>query len=163
MKFFRRGSSAAHFVPTISNTAAPTVAQITAGVDISAAIASITGFETAPNRITDAVMKYAQEQQTTGPLTPQDASMILLEDDGTGSDSDSTDRQDAYDALEEGATGYIVFFPNHTGITATKDAEVWPVEVSARNRSWSLDTETARYNVAFAITGSAVKDAVIAA
>lgn len=163
MKFFRRGSSAAYLVPTIADPANPTVAEITAGQELSAAIVTISGFETSPNRINDAVMKYAQEQQTTGPTTPQDASMVLLEDNGTGSDADSVVRQDAYDALVDGATGYIVFFPNHQDITATKDAEVWPVEVSARNRDWSLDTQTSRYNVAFSITGSADKNAVIAA
>lgn len=163
MMFFRRGKSAAIYCPTIADPAAPTSAEITAGVDISRAVNSITGFETSPNRINTAVMAHAQELQSNGPTTPQDASMVLIEDDGSGSDDDSTARQDAYDTLEDDVTGYIVFVPKGTSAPATTSVEVWPISVAARNRSWSLDTETARYNVAFSISGVAVKDAVVAA
>ena len=163
MLFFRRGKSGAIFCPTIADKAAPTVAEITAGTPIGRAVATITGFETSLNRINQPVMAYAEELQVDGPQTFTDASMVLLEDDGTGSDDDSTERTAAYTALVEGASGYIVLVPKSAAApAAATKVEVWPVKVGARNRSWSLDTETARYSVQYAIAGSPEKDAVVA-
>lgn len=163
MLFFRRGKSGAIFVPTIADKAAPTVSEITAGTAIGRAVATITGFETSLNRINQAVMAYSQELQVDGPQTFTDASMVLLEDDGTGSDADSVERTAAYTALVEGASGYIVLVPKTAAApTSTTKVEVWPVKIGARNRSWSLDTETARYSVQFAISGAPNKAAVVA-
>lgn len=164
MLFFRRGRSASHFCPTLADPNAPKLAtEITAGTELSAAVAAIAGFETTLNRINQPVQKYAQEVQVDGPQQFQDASMTLLENDGSGVDADSVARDEAYAVLEEGATGYLVLHPTKAaGFTVGDEVEVWPVKVGARNRSWAMETETARYVVQYAITGPPIKDAVIA-
>lgn len=164
LMFFRRGKSSAVFVPLVADTTLATVslAELAAGTNLSKAVASIAGFETTLNRINQPVMAYAEELQIDGPQTFADASMTLLEDDGTGADGDSTARQDAYDALEEQSTGYIVLAPRKAGALIAADLiEVWPVRVGARNRGWGLETEAARYVAQFAITGPPNKDAVV--
>lgn len=164
LMFFRRGKSSARLVLTIANKAAPTAAELTAGTDLSKAVAAIAGFETTLNRINQPVMAYSEELQIDGPQTFADASMTLLEDDDTGVDGDSVARVAAYTALDEGTSGYIVLAPKKAGaLVATDDCEVWPIRVGARNRGWGLETEAARYVVQFAITGPPEKDAVVAA
>lgn len=164
LMFFRRGKSSARLVLTIANKAAPTVAELTAGTDLSKAVAAIGGFETTLNRINQPVMAYAEELQIDGPQTFADASMTLLEDDGTGADADSVAREAAYVALDEQTTGYIVLAPKKAGaLVALDDCEVWPIRVGARNRGWGLETEASRYVVQFAITGAPEKDAVVSA
>lgn len=163
MQFFRRGKSGAILVPTISNTSAPTVAELTAGTPISAAVIGLTGFETALNRVNTPVMKYATELQTRGPKTLGEASITLMEDDGTGSDADSTERQDAFDALEEDSAYYLVLIPNKTTAPAATVVEIWKIQSGGQNRDWSLGADTARYTVPVAITAQPVKDAVVAA
>lgn len=162
MMFFRRGKSGCIVCPTVADLAAPTVAELAAGTPIGRAVNTISGFETSLNRINTAVMAHAQELQTDGPQTFADASMVLIEDDGTGSDDDSVERQDAYDALIDGTTAVLVFIPKATSATTGTEVETWPVKVGARNRSWSLDAETARYTAQFAITGAPEKAAVVA-
>ena len=45
-EYFRRGTSKIHFAPTISNTAAPTQAELnTSGEDLTGQIADVSGFE----------------------------------------------------------------------------------------------------------------------
>lgn len=162
LMFFRRGKSSARVVLVCANPAAPTAAELAAGTDLSAAVAAIGGFETALNRINQPVMKYAEELQIDGPQTFADASMTLLEDDGTGADADSTARQDAYLALDEQSTGWMALAPKKGGtLIAGDDVEMWPFRVGARNRGWGLETEASRYVVQFAITGKPEKDAVV--
>lgn len=163
MMFFRRGKSGCILCPTVADLSGPTVAEIAAGTPIGRAVNTISGFETSLNRINTAVMAHAQELQTPGPQPFVDASMVVIEDDGTGTDDDSVERQDAYDALVDGTTGVLVFIPQSTTAVAGTVVETWPIEVGARNRSWSLDAETARYGVQYAITGTPVKDAVVVA
>lgn len=162
MQFFRRGKSGAWLVLTIADPSAPTATEIAAGTKLSQALTAIAGFETTLNRVNTPVMAYQTELQTDGPRTFGDASMTLMEDDGSGTDSDSVARAAAYTALAEGTTAYIVFTPKTTAATTAAKAEVWPIKIGAKNRSWSLDVETARYTVQLAITGSEHKDVAIA-
>lgn len=164
LMFFRRGKSSAILCPTVAgfDDAEITVAELTAGVNLSKAVTAIAGFETTLNRINTPVMAYAEELQSDGPQTFADASMTLVEDDGTGTDGDSVARKAAYIALDEQATGIMALAPKKAGaLIAGDDVELWPVRVGARNRGWGLETETARYVAQFAVTGSPQKDALV--
>lgn len=160
MQFFRRGKSSALFVPTISNTSAPTQAEITAGTDLSKAVTAIENFDTSTARIAQAVLAYVQNLQIDGEQTFGDAALTILEDDGTAG-GDSTVYAAANTALAELATGYIILASN--GTAATKKVEVWPVKVLTKNRQWSLDNEMAKKVVQLAVTAIPVKDATAAA
>lgn len=160
MRYFRRGVSSAIFVPTLASQSAPTVAEIGAGTDLSAAVNSITGFTTQTSRISEPVLKYKQNPQTDGEQTFGDAAMKLMEGDGVAG-PDEAALAAAYTALADDATGYIILAPGAT--TAGKKVEVWPVKVGANNRDWSLDNTYAKYDAAFAITGTPSKNATVAA
>ena len=160
MQYFRRGRSKALLVPTIADQDHPTVAELGAGTDLSAAVTAIAGFDTSTSRISQAVLAHKQNVQIDGEQTFGDATITLLEDDGT-SGGDSVAIAAAYTALVEDATGYIVLAPTSTA--ATKKVEVWPVKIGAKNRQWSLDNEMAKYAVAFAITGAPSKAATVTA
>lgn len=160
--FFRRGRSSAWFVSALASESSPSAATINAGTHLSAAVADITGFATELNRVEVPVLKYATAPQVDGPQTLGDATLVLIEDDGTGSDSDSTDRVNAFTALAEAVTGFIVLFPTTQTPVSGAKCEVWPIRVGARNRSWALDVEGARYSCQLAITKVPTKNAVCA-
>ncbi len=161
--FFRRGKASAWFVASLASETAPSAATVNAGTHLSAAVADIAGFATELNRVEVPVLKYAVAPQVDGPQTLGDATLTLIEDDGTGSDQDSLDRNAAFVALAEQVTGYIVLFPTTQVPASGAKCEVWPIRVGARNRSWSLDVEGARYTAQLAITGNPTKNAVCAA
>lgn len=160
MKFFRRGVSTATFVPTIADTSAPTQAEVTAGTPLSKAVATIDGWDFANSRISQPVLAYKFSPQIDGEQTAGDASMTLLEDDGT-TDVDSSALAAAYTALTDGASGFMVLAP--VGTASGKKVEVWPIKVLGNNRVWSTDNAMAQYKVDFAVTNPPVKNATMGA
>lgn len=161
--FFRRGKSNAWFLSALAGGAGPTLAEITAGVELSAAIAGMQGWETTLNRIQQPVLKYAQDYQVDGPQQFGDAQMTFLDDDGTGSGADITARAAVSTAMVEQATGWVVLSPRKlTPIAGTK-VHVFPSKIGARNDAFSLDAELARYVIDWAITGAARKDVAVLA
>jgi len=161
--FFRRGTTGVRWVPTIVDITSPTAAEITAGVDLGPALASMEGFETQLNRINQALLKYKQEVQIDGPQQFGDAKITLIEDDGTGATGDDLARKTIYTALVEQATGFIVINPTAQTFLAAAKCEVWPARIGSKNRSFSLDAEPARYVVELAISGAQEKNAVVGA
>lgn len=160
--FFRRGKSGIYFVTTLTSTTAPTVTQIVAGVKLDKALADITGFDTQLNRIATAVWDSNQDIQSDGPQQLGDASMVMIDDDGVGSDAASVARQAVKAAMVEQATGFIVICPTIKTPVATSKVLVFPVKIGAVNVGLTLDAQTARYTVQYAITDAIVKDAVAA-
>lgn len=161
--YFRRGKSNAWLLPAISGAAGPTLAEITAGTELGGVIAGISGFETTLNRVQQPTLKYAQDFQVDGPQQFGDAQMIILDDDGVGSDAESVERQTASTVLQEQTTGYIVLSPRKTTPIAGTKVHVFPQKIGARNDAFTLDTEVARYRVDYAITGAARKDVLVLA
>lgn len=160
-KFNRRGKSKIYFVPTLTSTTSPSIAQITAGTYLGKGLREMSGFETQTSRISEPVMDSKVNPQIDGEQTFGDASMVLIESDDTTTDPDTTELQAAYAALADGALGYIVAAP--VGLTATKKCEVWPVSIGANNRRWSTDNEFAKYGVSFAVLSAPNKNATLAA
>lgn len=160
MRYFRRGVSSAIFVPSLADPNAPTVAELAAGTDLSAAVNSITGFTTDTSRISEPVLAYKQNPQMDGEQTFGDAGMKLMEGDGVAG-GDETVLAAAYAALVDDAAGYMVLAPGSTA--SGKKVETWPIKVGANNRDWSLDNTFAKYDVAFAITGQPKKNATVSA
>src|SRR3954471_21382689 len=130
-KHARRGKAKYYFVPTLTSLTNPSIAEINAGTYLGKALRTMTGFETNTSRISEAVMHSMVSPQITGEQTFGDAQMVLLEDDGTTTDPDSSDLAAAYAALADGALGYIVAAVY--GLTSTKKCEVWSVQIGANN------------------------------
>ena len=151
-KFFRRGVSKIHFVPTVANLAAPSRAEITAGDDISSAVAEISGFMLTNSPIPTPNLADEFTSQIGGEDTVADSSFMLYDDDTS---------ETVRDALAKGTTGYVVLMPY--GDTPTKRCEVWPVTVIGFNDEWTTGNDPARSNVGFAVTGVPEQDAVVPA
>lgn len=161
--FMRRGKSATLIAATLADPDNPTLPEIAAAEEISAAVIALEGFETTVNRINQPVQKYAQELQIGGPQQFQDVSILLAEDDGVGSDADSVERQAAKTALVEGATVYAILSPRSATVAAATKVHVWPVKVDAVNPSFALDAEAARYRAVLSVQSPPSKEVAVVA
>lgn len=162
--FFRRGKSEVVLVLTISNPAAPTVAEIAAGVPFSNVIAAMSdGWKVALNRISQEVLGQQQDRQVDGPVQPGDASMSLLDDDGTGSDVDSVYAQAVSTAMVKNTSGYVVISPKTKTIIAGTKVHEYPIKIGARNDDMGLQAQPARYDVDFIITGEVRQSVAVVA
>jgi hypothetical protein len=162
--YFRRGKSEVVLVLTIANPAAPTVAEIGAGVPFSNVVAALSdGWKVALNRVSQEVLGSQQDRQVDGPIQPGDASFSLLDDDGVGSDADSVYAQAVSAAMVIGTSGYVVISPRTKSLVATKKVHVYPIKIGQRNDDMSLATQPARYDVDFVITGEVKQSVAIAA
>lgn len=159
--FFLRGQSAARWLPTVASASAgPTLAEWTAGTDLTPAITALAGWETSLNRINTAVMNAKEELQTNGPQTLGDASITLLDDDGQAA-SGSTQRVAAKTALAEGTNGYFGVCTFKAAPTTADKIYLFPALVGAVNPDLSLDAQLSRLIVQMAITGAPRKNVAI--
>lgn len=150
-RFFRRGVSKVRFLPAVAG-ASPTRAEITAGTDLSAAIAAIGGFslENAPITTPDLATQF--DSQIDGPDTSGASTLTFYDDD-----TSTTVRT----ALAKGTAGYLLFMPY--GDVTSKRCEVWPVKSTGVNDQWSLDATSAQFQVGFAVTSKPNQSGVIPA
>lgn len=161
--FFWRGKGGVHFVPTIAGTAGPTVAEITAGIDISAALTAVSGFTTQLNRVGVPVLSSSTEEQIDGPQQFVDSSVTCIDDDGSGSDAEALARQAAATTMVDGATGYFVFSRTTRTLAAGAKVFVFPGKVGAQNPAWTLDANVAASEYAIVLTGAARKNVAVLA
>lgn len=115
--FMLRGKGEAWWLPSVASDLGPTEAEVAAGIALGAAFNAIQGLDPQRNPINIPVLKYREELQIEGPTTYQNVSITLVEDDGTGTDADALERQEAATTMVEGADG--VLFLRRTGKTAT--------------------------------------------
>lgn len=139
-RFFRRGVSKIKFAPAVAGNS-PTRAEITAGVDLSTSIASISGFGFQNNPITTPDLSDNFDTQITGPDAAGDSSLGFYDDD-TATVVRTT--------LAKGTAGYILLFPY--GDAVGKRVEKWSVTSTGVNDEWTLDASAAQFGVQFAVT-----------
>jgi len=151
-EFFRRGLSEIHFCPTVSNLAAPSRAEVTAGTDLSPAVAALNGFNFKNSPIMTPKLSTTFTTQIPGEDT-SDTSTIDFYDD----DADDAMRS----ALVKGTEGFLVFFPY--GDVPGARAEVWPAISTGVSDQWTMANEAAKFQVSFAITDAPEQDAVVPA
>jgi hypothetical protein len=148
-RYFRRGVSKIKFLPAVAGTS-PTRPEITAGTDLSPAVAAINGFQfnNSPIAVPDLATNF--DAQIAGPDAAGDSSINFYDDDAT-----TTIRA----AVAKGTAGFVVLFPY--GDVATKRCEVWPATSTGVNDEWSLDATAAQFQVGFAITAKPTQNAVV--
>lgn len=154
-RFMRKGITRVYYCPTIANLTAPTVAEITAGTELTSQIAEINGFTFTNNPIDTPDMGNAFVSKIPGEDTVDTSSFRFYEDKSSNP---------IRTVLAKGTNGYIVFFPAGTvgASVATGDkAEVWPVTIASNARTYSAGNEAASYMVVASNTAPP-KDAVIA-
>lgn len=148
------------FCTSISNTAAPTQAELSAGTAlctpgtyVAAGLKEMQNFESKTNFIgtPDAAQDF--DSQIPGRKSAGNPAIVFYDDDAS-----TTIRT----ALAEGTAGYVVKMPY--GQVSTKRCEVYPVTVGALNDS-QVNSDNAAYmfTVDFAITSAPVKTAVVTA
>lgn len=150
-RFFRRGVSKVRWLPAQAGTS-PTRPEITAGVDLSVAIAAINGFQFTNAPIATPDLSDNFDSQITGPDQAGDSSFDLYDDD-----SISTIRT----ALAKGTAGIALLMPY--GDVPTKRCESWYATSLGVNDAWSMDATAAQFNVQFAITKRPTQAGVIPA
>lgn len=162
--FFWRGRGEALYVATIANPAAPTAAEIAAGIVLSAGLTAVSGFETTVNRVAVPVLASDVDIQMNGPAQFGDSTLSLVEDDGVGSDPDDVLRRTAVTTLAKDTTGYIVMCRNKkkAAMIAAVKVDVFPGYVGGNNKDWSLDASATRRNVAWIQTSAPKQDVAIA-
>jgi hypothetical protein len=151
-RFFRRGVSKVHFLPDVADLDSPSRAEISAGVDLSTAIAEINGFQLSNSPIPTPNLADRFTSQIDGEDTVADSSFTVHDDDTNS---------DIRDALAKGTEGYILLLPY--GDTPTKRCEVWPVKVTGFNDEYTTGNNPAQAMVGFAITATPEQNAVVPA
>jgi hypothetical protein len=152
LKFYRRGISEIHFLPAVTDLAAPTRPQITAGVDLSGDVASIAGFQLSNSPILVPNLRDQFTPQIDGEDTIADSSLTF---------NDDVDDDAIRTALEKGTVGFLLLLPY--GDVPAARAEVWPVKVAGFNDTWDLGATPAQAVAGFVVTGVPEQNAVVPA
>lgn len=150
-RFFIRinGQTTWAYVPAIANMAAPTAAEINAGVDLTGQIAEISGFN------------YKNEKIDTPDLADNFVSSIPGED--VVDDSALTFYLDNLSAAlwtsqAPGTAGFMVI--NFFARAAGSKTRVWPSLSAGRNDVMTLDADAAKFMVDYTISSRPELDAV---
>lgn len=148
--YFRRGLSLIYFLPAIAAPEdGPTSTELTAGINLSPAVAAIAGFTFANSPIPVPNLSAVFTGQIPGEDTA-DSSSLTFNDDKV----DDVIRT----ALAKGASGFIALMPKGPG--AGKPVQDWPVTSTGFNDQWDLGNTPAQAVCQFAITSPPYLDAV---
>lgn len=150
-RYFRRGVSKLRFLPACAG-ASPTRAEITAGTDLTASVADISGMQFSNSPIAVPDLNSTFTSQINGEDTVADTSVTFYDDDTTHT---------VRTALAKGTAGFLLLLPY--GDVATKRCEVWPVVATGVNDEWTTGNDSARFSVGFAITGVPKQNATVPA
>lgn len=150
------------FLPTVASVAAPTIANFTAGEEITDAVASISGFTLSANKVDTPDLGSRFTSNVPGRLTAEDSSIEFYKGDA------ATDLEEVIRALlPRGTDGFIARVHPKDGakaaIAAATKAEVWPIEVMSNSVANPTPGEAAKFTVQFSITEQPNQAATIAA
>src|SRR6478609_7554312 len=151
--FMRKGKSKFYFVPSIAAPATPTQAELTAGTQLTSALAGFTGFDAKAQFIDAPNFGAVQTPKIPGEIQSSDSSLEFNEDD-TSNPLRTT--------LARGTVGYILVSPNGATISTSK-VDVFPIQVAANTRNYASGNAVAKYTVDVAITSIPSSDAVMGA
>ena len=148
------------FVPTITSTAAPTVAEITAGTDLTPFLTR-DGLDTPQGAETIDVSDASSRQNKSAPGTyGGDVITLKCHRDSVNADDD------AWTTLVRGTEGYIVvrrFGGSSVAVAASQKVEVYPGEVSTRQPDPIAANEDQKFTTQFAVNGAINDSATVAA
>lgn len=155
-RFFRRGKTRFWFVPTIaSGTLAPTVAEVTAGTEITGLINDVNGFSYTSSQIDTPDMATEFTAKIPGPDEAEDSNLMLYLD-STSNPIRTT--------LAKGVIGYIVIADYKIGAVAAADkVDTWPVQVMGNPKQYSMGDDPALQNPQFSMTATPKLDIAVLA
>lgn len=142
-----------YWVDTMANYLSPTRAELNAGTDLTAEVATATGWELAADNVAVPDGGSLFTSQVPGRINPGDAAIAFYA---------SRDTIDVRDLIARGDTGFVVHM--HGGDVAGQKMDVWKVRV--RSVSAPIDyaaSAAAMINILFAITAVPAENVAIPA
>ncbi|MGI5526812.1 hypothetical protein ACQEVX_05095 [Streptomyces syringium] len=129
----------------------PTRPELTAGTDLTNAIAAIDGWSLSNKAIETPDLGSTFETKIPGTDEADDSSLGFYEDKV----SDEIEQ-----LLSKDETGWIVFL-RKGDIPGNRSMDVFPVRIGSRSPNYSTDNEAAKFTVSFSITEKPVQDAPV--
>lgn len=145
-----RGTGEAYFCPWIddgSDGGDVSLDALAAGIKLGAGFNAITGLARQRNPINTPVLRHRVELQIEGPEQFQSVALTVVEDDGTGVDAESVERQVILTTMVEGAEGWLVLFRYTQDPTAGAKAHAIRVTVSGQEPVWDLGATAETTNI----------------
>ncbi|WP_424216995.1 hypothetical protein ACN20G_33415 (plasmid) [Streptomyces sp. BI20] len=153
-KYSRRGVTRVVWLPTVKDPGhVPTRAELTAGTDLSAAIAAIDGWSISNQAIETPDLSSTFETKIPGTDSADDSSLTFYEDETA---------DEVEQLLSKGAVGWVAIL-RKGDVPGSRSMDVFPVRVGSRSPQYSVDNEAAKHVVSFSITEAPVQDAAVPA
>lgn len=152
------GMTRVAYVPTISNNAAPTTAELNAGILLQSVITpdGLVGFEASTAEVDNSALDSTFDTKTIGRDSFSGTMLRLKKQTGTDT---------AYDTLVRGVTGYIVVRRDITSTTAwtsNQKVEVYPITIGQTRFLPPEPNSIRKYEVPMPISAAATLRATIA-
>ncbi|GGX36754.1 hypothetical protein [Streptomyces noursei] len=153
-KFSRRGVTRVLWLQSVADAGhVPTRSELTAGTDLTDAIASIDGWTLSNQPIETPDLGSTFESKIPGTDQADDSSLGFYEDRA----SDELEQ-----LLKKDATGWVVFL-RKGDVPNSRSMDAFPVRVGSRSPNYSTDNEAAKFTVNFSITEKPAQDAAVPA
>jgi hypothetical protein len=147
--YIPRGRSRYVFVPTMATYTAPTLAEVSAGSDLTNVISAIAGFAGTSQTVDFPNAGSLWTSKIGGPITADDSSFTLNRD-VTGADAALALFSDGSDGVTTPTTGFFVIMPR--GNVVSGKMRVFPIQVTSLADSTDLETAyTTQVNVAITL------------
>lgn len=150
--FNPQGLSKYLWVTTIANPAAPTAAELAAGVDLTCAIMAdgVEGFSSEPQYVDATPLCATAERNVKGLATTTNGAFTMLRGSTAGSDN-----SDLLNDLvgDINTAGYVVFSLDGS-LAATHLVDVFPSTLASVNPMPAVGGQSARYKVGFSHEGA---------
>lgn len=155
---FVDGQTRVAWVPTISNNAAPTTAELNAGILLQSVITAdgLVGFEPTTAEVDTSSLASTFNTKNIGRDDFSGTMLRLKKQSGTDT---------AYTTLVRGATGYIVIrrdIAETTAWASSQSVEVYPVICGQRKRLAPEANSVSRYEVPTMVTAAPTLSATVA-
>ena len=136
-----RGTGEAYFAPAVvdmSQGGELLAAELIAALKFGAGFNQIQGLEPQQNQINTPVLRHRTEVQIAGPETFQQVTVTVLEDDGSGVDSDAIERQEVLTTMVADAEGVLIL--SRYSQAPTIGDPVWCIGVTVASQvpNWDL-------------------------
>lgn len=154
VRYYRRGKTRVWWVPTISNIAAPTAAEIAAGTELTSAVADVSGFATKQDFVGVPDLSSEVTSQVPGEVTFEDSSLMLYFDSAANP---------LRTTLTPGNTGNMVFIDyKPTGsVVATDKVDVYPGQIGSTPKERDMGSTAAQWTANVAITAKPREDVAV--
>lgn len=148
-RFYAKGTTEFWFVPTISNKAAPTTAECTAGTDLTGDINTWNGWSVSSATVDTPDLASTFTSQIEGDTTAPSSSVTMYRDEGSS---------DVRALLPRGTDGFMCI--PWDGNASGNLMDVFPVRVIGTPKESGI-TDSGMVTIQFAITSEPVEDVAI--